>query len=179
MPDKNKAYVRVSKKGQPRSDTFMHSVQTRIQKYHSNTWSSTYCTTFSLPGHVFIHLGFTECPCCLECDMYSRLCYVYGLMILDKRMADGYFLPYILMKLSFYKTYSIRIYAKLGAHEIKTQNRFTFSITVHLYRWWNICKFNIQLIYRQSFINRHLYLLCSDNQSTRGGNTISKWIMNF
>ena len=38
---------------------------------------------FTLPGHRFTCVGFPECPCCLECDIYSRLCYVYGLMVLD------------------------------------------------------------------------------------------------
>ena len=31
----------------------------------------------SLPGHLFTHLVFPECLCCLECDIYSWLCYVY------------------------------------------------------------------------------------------------------
>ena len=28
-------------------------------------------------------LGFPMCPCCLGCDIYSRFCYLYELMILD------------------------------------------------------------------------------------------------
>ena len=43
---------------------------------------------------VFKHLGFTECSCCLEFSIYSRICHDYGLMIFDWRMTDGYFLPY-------------------------------------------------------------------------------------
>ena len=38
---------------------------------------------FTLPGHLFTRLGFPECPCCIECAIYSQLCYVYGLMVLD------------------------------------------------------------------------------------------------
>ena len=37
----------------------------------------------TLPGHLFTHLGFPECPYCIECDIYSRLCYVDGIMVLD------------------------------------------------------------------------------------------------
>ena len=36
---------------------------------------------FTLPGHIFTHLGFPECPYCLECNSYSRLCYDCVLMI--------------------------------------------------------------------------------------------------
>ena len=38
---------------------------------------------FTLPGHLFSHLGFPECPCCHECNIYSRLCRDYGQMIFD------------------------------------------------------------------------------------------------
>ena len=38
---------------------------------------------FTPPGHLFTHLGFPECPCCLECDIYFRLYHDYGLMIFD------------------------------------------------------------------------------------------------
>ena len=37
---------------------------------------------FYSSGHIFTQLGFPEYPCFLECDIYSRFCYVYGLMIL-------------------------------------------------------------------------------------------------
>ena len=49
---------------------------------------------FSLPRHLFSHLGFLECSCCIECYIYPRLCHDCGLMIFDWRMTDGYFLPY-------------------------------------------------------------------------------------
>ena len=32
---------------------------------------------FTLPGHLFTHLGFLECPCGFESDIYSRLLYVH------------------------------------------------------------------------------------------------------
>ena len=38
---------------------------------------------FTLPGHIFTHLGYPECSCCLECNIHSRLCRDYGLMIFD------------------------------------------------------------------------------------------------
>ena len=34
---------------------------------------------FTLPGYLFTHLGFPECPFRLECNIYSVL-YVNGLM---------------------------------------------------------------------------------------------------
>ena len=37
---------------------------------------------------------FTDCPSCLECNIYSLLCHFYGLMIFDYRMTDFYLLPY-------------------------------------------------------------------------------------
>ena len=40
---------------------------------------------FTLPGHLFIHLSF---PCCLECNIYPRVCYDYGLMVFLK-LTDG------------------------------------------------------------------------------------------
>ena len=58
-----------------------------------------------LPKHIIlifkgptskIKVGFPECSCCLEYNMYSRICHDYGLMIFYSRMTDGYFLPYIL-----------------------------------------------------------------------------------
>ena len=59
--------------------------------HEKNVRSSFYSTfghhliqaEFTHPGHRFTYVGFPECPCCLECDIYSRLCYVDGLMILD------------------------------------------------------------------------------------------------
>ena len=38
---------------------------------------------FALLGHLFTHLGFPECPCCLDLNICSRFCHVYGLMLLD------------------------------------------------------------------------------------------------
>ena len=38
---------------------------------------------FTLPGNLFTYLGFPECPCCLKCNSYSRLCHDYGLMLFD------------------------------------------------------------------------------------------------
>ena len=35
------------------------------------------------PRHLFSHLGFPECSCCLECKMYARLCHDYGLMVIS------------------------------------------------------------------------------------------------
>ena len=44
-----------------------------------------------LPPFLFTHLGLPEFPCCLECDIYSRFCYVCGLvMICNIRMTGGY-----------------------------------------------------------------------------------------
>ena len=43
---------------------------------------------FTFPGHIFTHFGFSECRCCLQCNIYSRLSRAYGLMLLDKRMPD-------------------------------------------------------------------------------------------
>ena len=40
---------------------------------------------FTIHGHLFTNLRFPKCPCCLECDIYSRLCYVYGLMFNEWR----------------------------------------------------------------------------------------------
>ena len=48
----------------------------------------------TLSEHLFTYLGFPECVCCLECNVYSRLCRDYGIMVFDYRMTDGYFLPY-------------------------------------------------------------------------------------
>ena len=28
---------------------------------------------FTLPGHLYTHLGFPECPCCLECHDYGLM----------------------------------------------------------------------------------------------------------
>ena len=56
---------------------------------------------FTLPGYIFTHLGFPDCPCCLECNIFSRLCHDYGLMIFDYRMTDGYFLSYTELTLYF------------------------------------------------------------------------------
>ena len=28
---------------------------------------------------LVLYLGFPECPCCLGCNIYSRLCHVYRL----------------------------------------------------------------------------------------------------
>ena len=39
--------------------------------------------TFPLLEHLFTHLGLLECSCCLECNIYSRICNNYGLMIFD------------------------------------------------------------------------------------------------
>ena len=36
---------------------------------------------FTLTGQLSTHFGFPECPCRLECNIYSRLCRDYGLMI--------------------------------------------------------------------------------------------------
>ena len=39
---------------------------------------------FTLHGHQFAHLCFPEClDFYLDCNIYSRLCYLYGLLILD------------------------------------------------------------------------------------------------
>ena len=38
---------------------------------------------FTFPGNLFTHFGFPEWPCCLQCNIYSRLCHDYGLMIFD------------------------------------------------------------------------------------------------
>ena len=38
---------------------------------------------FTLHRHLFSHLGFSEYSCCLESNIYSRLCHDYGLMIFD------------------------------------------------------------------------------------------------
>ena len=45
-----------------------------IQDYMTGAWPHK--EKFTLPGHLFSHLSFPECPCCLECDLYSRFCYV-------------------------------------------------------------------------------------------------------
>ena len=37
---------------------------------------------FTLLGHLFTYMDFLECPCCLGCNIYSRLCHDYGLFIL-------------------------------------------------------------------------------------------------
>ena len=50
-------------------------------KRYAHSWPQQ--VKFTLSGHLFTHLGFPEFPCCLECDIYSRLCYVYVLMMLD------------------------------------------------------------------------------------------------
>ena len=47
----------------------------------AGTWSQQ--MKFNLPGHLFTHLGCSERPYCLQSDIYSRLCWVNGLMILD------------------------------------------------------------------------------------------------
>ena len=31
---------------------------------------------FTLPGQLITNLVFSECPCCLECIIYSRLCHI-------------------------------------------------------------------------------------------------------
>ena len=40
---------------------------------------ATSCKVYSswAPIHTLV---FPECPCCLECDIHSRFCYVYGLI---------------------------------------------------------------------------------------------------
>ena len=40
-------------------------------------------TMIILLWHLFTHLGFPECPCCLECDIYSWFCYIYGILVVD------------------------------------------------------------------------------------------------
>ena len=47
--------------------------------YTAGAWQ--YQVQFTLPGHLFTHLGFPECPCYLACDIYFRFCYVYGLWL--------------------------------------------------------------------------------------------------
>ena len=47
----------------------------------AGSWSQH--VNFTLPEHLFTHLGFPECPCCLECNIYSRIYHDYGLMIFD------------------------------------------------------------------------------------------------
>ena len=49
---------------------------------------------FIIPGHLFKHLRFRECPCRHKVNLYSRLCHDYGQMIFDLRMTDGYFRRY-------------------------------------------------------------------------------------
>ena len=44
-------------------------------------------------GRLFTHLGFPKWPCCLECNIYSRIRHVNGLMIFDKWMTDGRLFP--------------------------------------------------------------------------------------
>ena len=38
---------------------------------------------FTLPGNLFTHLGFPECPCFLECDIIPGFVTFVGLMVLD------------------------------------------------------------------------------------------------
>ena len=75
-----------------------HRIMTLVDRLLTTTWVILliqHQVKFTLPGHLFTHFGFPECPCCLECNIYSRHCYVYvyGLVILDKRMPHGYFFP--------------------------------------------------------------------------------------
>ena len=51
-------------------------------------------TKFTLPGHLFTHLDFPERPCCLECNICSRICHDYGQIVFDQRMTDRFFFPY-------------------------------------------------------------------------------------
>ena len=43
---------------------------------------------FILPGHIFTYLGFPECSCCIDCEIYSLLCVWTN----DFRLTDGWWL---------------------------------------------------------------------------------------
>ena len=57
--------------------------------YYYAHHSYIFCKCVATAGEVYsfrallIHLGFSQCPCCLWCNIYSRFCYVCWLMILD------------------------------------------------------------------------------------------------
>ena len=53
----------------------------------STVGSWPYHVKFTHPGHIFTHLGFPECPCCLECAMVD-VPYCSG-MLLHSRMDVG------------------------------------------------------------------------------------------
>ena len=52
-----------------------------IIDYTAGVWPQQMKLT--LREQLFTHRGFPECPCCLECNIYSGLCHDYGLMIFD------------------------------------------------------------------------------------------------
>ena len=77
------------------SDLDLYMWQENKMKYF---YSSYRAGEFYSSRHLFTHLGFPECPCCLEYDMYSRLCCVlwtYGFRLTD----DGRLLPLLYMYL--------------------------------------------------------------------------------
>ena len=69
-----------------------------LQHYNTPPWFNGRCVAtsgevYSSYRHLFTHLGFPSVRVVLS-DIFSRLCHVYGPMIFDERMTDGYFLPY-------------------------------------------------------------------------------------
>ena len=68
---------------------------------------------FTLPEHLFTHLGFPECPCLLEFDIYSRFCYINGLIILDYRMTNSYEVLYNVCENLFLNVNLLNIWYKM------------------------------------------------------------------
>ena len=68
---------------------------------------------FTLPGHLFTHLGFPKCSCCLERDIYPRFCYVYGLLNGFRFTDDERFFP------SLYTYRLIIIYSNIWNHHVR------------------------------------------------------------
>ena len=122
------------------------------------------CTTGEVyPSWAHINtLGFSQCPCLfLVWNLfYSGLCYVYGLMILEQRMTDGYLLHYTYSSLGFSTQISVHA-------EMYLKRFYTFCITnrlekKHLIEIWR--QSSDQRIYARSIELSHIFLNVDQNK---------------
>ena len=81
----------------------------------AGSWSQQ--DKFILPRHLFSHLGFPDSPCCLGCNMCSRLVMTWywivdWVMMIDWRMTDGCFLGFTVTLSSIDVCYMRRIWPR-------------------------------------------------------------------
>ena len=60
--------------------------------YTTGAWSQD--VRFTRLRHLFTHIGFPECPCCLEFDINYQLVICLWTNYFRLTMTDGNFLPY-------------------------------------------------------------------------------------